>query len=165
MMTRTILSILTLLLCLGVANCPSALGSGQADECDIIVNVALGEVLIESAPSGRGTIMTWSWGSLVLKTGKTIPIDDGSAFGWSVPGEMRTYGPRDEKGIAPLTFLSPEMTLVVDGSVAIESRDGVTYLTEDADSTHPLASFALLLAIIVLTALMMRTTRKNLANR
>jgi hypothetical protein len=41
----------------------------------------------------------------------------------------------------------------------------VTYLTEDPDSTHPLASFALLLAIIVLTALMMRTTRKNLANR
>ena len=156
---------MTLFLCLGAVQSALALGSDHAGECDIIVDVPLDDVLIENASADQGRVMTWTWGCLVLTSGELIPVDDGSAFGWNVAGEMRTYGPRDEKGRAPLTFLSPEMTLVVDGSVAIESRNGVTYLTEDPDSTHPLASFALLLAIIVLTALMMRTTRKNLANR
>jgi len=165
MMARILLLTTTTAAILGLCQIQPVLGSDRTQGCDIIIEVALDEVLIEDASFGRGTIITWNWGTLILESEPLVPLDDDSSFGWSVSGEMRTFGPRDEEGLAPLTFLASGMTLVVDGNTAITSVDGATVLSEHRDATNPLASFALLIAILILTALMMRTTRRNLARR
>jgi len=161
--THKFLGAALLILC--CSSIVSAEDIGAISACDLIVDVALDDAMIQPHPSGAGSIITWAWGSLVLESTSPVPLDDGMAFGWKITGDLEVFGPRDDDGKAPLTFLAEGMTLVVEGDVAISSVEGATRLSRGSEPMNPMASLAILLAILILTALMMRTTRRNLANR
>ena len=57
------------------------------------------------------------------------------------------------------------LVLAVDGDVSVDTRDDATVIGPPDAPMHPGAAIAIFLAILILTALMLRQTRRSLAAR
>jgi len=121
------------------------------------------EVRREELADGR-RVLAWIWGVLVADPGLEVAETDA---GLNVPlrGEVTVHGPRDADGRAPLTLLADGLGLTVNGRAAVATRDGDTVVGPPAAPMDPRAAVAIFLAMLILTALMIRQTRRSLANR
>lgn len=151
--------ILLLVLSLGAA---TAAGSEATSE--LRLDVAPADVRTEEAAAGRRTVRSWSWGVLVTDAGLT-PRQEEGALVLPLLGELTVHGPRDAEGRAPLTLLADGVVLCVDGDADFRSRDGITRVGPPKADFDPRAAVAIFLAMLILTALMFRQTRRSLAGR
>lgn len=120
-------------------------------------------VQFEAAPDGR-EVRVWAWGSLTTRPGVSVSSVEA---GLSVPlaGDMTVHGPRDAEGRAPMVLLADGVVLTVDGKAGItEDGDGIL-VVPPASSPDPRASVAIFLAMLILTALMIRHTRRSAGAR
>jgi len=132
----------------------------------IEVRVADDDVLFERTGADGGVIGTWGWGVVMRPADAPALLDlDDLAFGVEVSEGLRTYGPRDSEGRAPLTFITGGTVLVVDGDVDIETVGGHTVISAPKKDIDPRAGLIMFLGLLILTGVMMRNTRRSMARR
>jgi hypothetical protein len=133
---------------------------------DLVIAVADDAVLIEPAGEDGGEVVTWDWGVVVRPAQAPELLDlDETGFGIATGGGLRTFGPRDSDGRAPLTFISSGVVLTVDGDAGVETVDGRTVISAPERSIDPRAGLIMFLGLLILTGVMMRHTRRSMAAR
>ena len=139
----------------------------RADASSTIeVSVPDHEVLTEDLDDQGGIIATWDWGVVIRPAGAPalLALDDES-FGIDTTQGLRTLGPRDAEGRAALTFVADRIILIVDGDVRVETVDGRTVLQSPDKEIDPRAGMFVLISLLLLTAVMIRHTRRSISSQ
>ncbi len=111
---------------------------------------------------GGAVYLTWDWGSLILDptAGTYETVGDDVLVRTDGPG---TFGGREED--AHLLIQAPGCVVVLDAGASIAVRDGGIHAAAPAADIDPRAGVVMFLGLLILTALMMRHTRRSIGAR